>query len=144
MFANDNDNITIFIVLKQSAKCMKPVVYMFNKILVDTSYYNVFAFEECAKTASQRNWCNPITPMRKNSSIIRYFLKCRRRICGIHLSKKRKLPSRMYRQGTNPFCTSMREFFILFCILFDCYVIGGLFVGVLAVLLIEVRTHAFY
>ena len=88
MFANDNDNITIFIVLKQSTKCMKPVVYMFNKILVDTSYYNVFAFEECAKTASQRNWCNPIPPMRKNSSIIRYFLKYRRRICGIHLSKK--------------------------------------------------------
>ena len=57
---------------------------------------------------------------------------------------QRKLPSRMYRQGTNPFCTSTREFFILFCILFDCYVIGGLFVGVLAVLFIEVRTHAFY
>ena len=54
----------------------------------------------------------------------------------------------MYRQGTNPFCTSTMElfilFYILFYILFDCYVIGGLFVGVLAVLFIEVRTHAFY
>lgn len=48
------------------------------------------------------------------------------------IATKRKLPSRMYRQGTNPLCTSTREFFILFCILFDCYVIGGLFVGVVA------------
>lgn len=50
----------------------------------------------------------------------------------------------MYRQGTSPFCTSTRELFILFYILFDCYVIGGLFVGVLAVLFIEVRSHTFY
>ena len=39
----------------------------------------------------------------------------------------------MYRQGTNPFCTSTREFLYL-CMLFDCYVICGLFVGVLDLL----------
>ena len=77
-------------VFKQRTKCMNPIVYMLNKIWVDTSYYNVFAIEECAKTTSQRNRCNPITPMRKNSSIIRYFLNCLRRICGIHLSKKKE------------------------------------------------------
>ena len=51
----------------------------------------------------------------------------------------------MYRQGTNPFCTSTMElfilFYILFYILFDCYVIGGLFVGVLAVSFYR-STHA--
>ena len=39
----------------------------------------------------------------------------------------------MYRQGTNPFCTSTMEFLYL-CVFFDCYVICGLFVGVLDLL----------
>ena len=50
----------------------------------------------------------------------------------------------MYRQGTNPFCTSTREFLYL-CMLFDCYVICGLFVGVLDLLYCaKVRAHAIY
>ena len=50
----------------------------------------------------------------------------------------------MYRQGTNPLCTSTRELLYL-CMLFDYYVICGLFVGVLDLLYCaKVRTHAIY
>lgn len=50
----------------------------------------------------------------------------------------------MYRQVTNPFCTSTREFLYL-CMFIDCYVICGLFVGVLDLLYCaKVRAHAIY
>lgn len=49
----------------------------------------------------------------------------------------------MYRQGTNPFAHP-RGSSLYFCMMFDCYVICGLFVGVIAYfLLIKVRAHAF-
>lgn len=41
----------------------------------------------------------------------------------------------MYRLGTTPFAHP-RGSLLYLCMLFDCYVIGGLFVGVLASLLL--------
>ena len=47
----------------------------------------------------------------------------------------------MYRLGTTPFAHP-RGSLLYLCMLFDCYVIGGLFVGVLANFFIKVRAHA--
>lgn len=44
----------------------------------------------------------------------------------------------MYRLGTTPFAHP-RGSLLYLCMLFDCYVIGGLFVGVLAFPLIYLR-----
>ena len=50
----------------------------------------------------------------------------------------------MYRLGTTPFAHP-RGSLLYLCMLFDCYVIGGLFVGVLAslLLILEIRAHAY-